>query len=85
MAAMRFMHLGRDSHVLGEATAPSVRHGDVLVAVSGSGETPVTVAFARIAGRRLPASAFLDAGDVVVGGDEDVAFAVLDHVRAFVS
>jgi uncharacterized protein (TIGR03083 family) len=43
------------------------------------------VAFARIAGRRLPASAFLDAGDVVVGGDEDVAFAVLDHVRAFVS
>lgn len=43
------------------------------------------VAFARIAGRRLPASAFLDAGDVVVGGDEDVAFAVLDHLRAFVA
>ncbi len=49
MAAMRFMHLGRDAHVLGEATAPSVRRGDRLVIVSGSGRTPVSVGFARIA------------------------------------
>jgi 6-phospho-3-hexuloisomerase len=49
MAAMRFMHLGRDVHVVGEATAPSIRKGDGLVMVSGSGETPVSVSFARIA------------------------------------
>lgn len=47
MAAMRFMHLGREAHVVGEATAPSVRAGDGFVVVSGSGETPVSVAFAR--------------------------------------
>jgi 6-phospho-3-hexuloisomerase len=49
MAAMRFMHLGREAHVLGEATAPSVRRDDRLVVVSGSGRTPVGVGFARIA------------------------------------
>jgi 6-phospho-3-hexuloisomerase len=49
MAAMRFMHLGRTAHFIGEATAPSVRKGDALCIVSGSGETPVSVNFARIA------------------------------------
>jgi len=49
MAAMRFMHLGMDSHFVGEATAPSVRSGDTLVIVSGSGNTPVGVEFAQIA------------------------------------
>jgi 6-phospho-3-hexuloisomerase len=49
MAAMRFMHLGRAAHVVGEATAPSIRAGDGLVIVSGSGETAVSVNFARIA------------------------------------
>jgi 6-phospho-3-hexuloisomerase len=49
MAAMRFMHLGRDAHFVGEPTAPSIRKGDGLVIVSGSGETSVSVNFARIA------------------------------------
>ena len=49
MAAMRFMHIGRTVHFVGEATAPSIRAGDGLVMVSGSGETPVSVGFARIA------------------------------------
>ena len=49
MTAMRFMHLGRDAHVAGEATAPSIRKGDGLVIVSGSGETAISVNFARIA------------------------------------
>lgn len=46
---MHFMNLGRDVHVVGEPTAPSIRKGDGLVMVSGSGETPVSVSFARIA------------------------------------
>jgi 6-phospho-3-hexuloisomerase len=49
MAAMRFMHLGVATHFVGDVTAPSVRSGDTLVIVSGSGRTPVSVGFARIA------------------------------------
>ena len=49
MAAMRFMHLGWPTHFVGEATAPSIRAGDGLCLVSGSGKTPVGVHFARIA------------------------------------
>lgn len=49
MAAMRFMHLGRRVHVIGEATAPSVRGSDGLLLISGSGRTPVSRSFARIA------------------------------------
>ena len=49
MAAMRFMHMGRPAHFVGEATAPSIGAGDGLLLVSGSGKTPVTIHFARIA------------------------------------
>jgi 6-phospho-3-hexuloisomerase len=49
MAAMRFMHLGRQVHFVGEVSAPSIRSGDALLVISGSGETPVSVGFARIA------------------------------------
>ena len=49
MAAMRFMHLGRNTHVVGEATAPSVSPGDHLIALSSSGSTAVTLHLARLA------------------------------------
>lgn len=49
MAAMRFMHIGRAVHFVGEVSAPSIRKGDALLIVSGSGETPTSVGFARIA------------------------------------
>lgn len=49
MAAMRFMHIGRNVHYVGEVSAPSIRQGDALLVISGSGETPVSVGFARIA------------------------------------
>ena len=42
------------------------------------------LAFALVAGRRHEASAFLDEGNLVVGGDEDLALAVLANLRAFV-
>jgi len=41
-------------------------------------------AFALAAGRRVPASAFLDDGNLVIGGDEAVALIVLEHLRAYV-
>lgn len=51
MAAMRLMHLGRPSHVVGEATAPAVGDGDHVIAISGSGETAVTLHLAQLASR----------------------------------
>lgn len=49
MSAMRFMHLGRPVHFVGEVTAPSIRKGDGLLIISGSGETPVSLSYAKIA------------------------------------
>ncbi|MDQ1253831.1 MAG: 6-phospho-3-hexuloisomerase [Euryarchaeota archaeon] len=37
--AMRLMHLGFSVYVVGETTTPAVRPDDVVVAISGSGET----------------------------------------------
>jgi uncharacterized protein (TIGR03083 family) len=42
------------------------------------------LAFALAAGRRVPASAYLDDGNLVIGGEEAIALAVLEHLRAFV-
>jgi hypothetical protein len=42
------------------------------------------LAFALVAGRRHEAETFLDDGNLVVGGDEDLAIAVLAALRAFV-
>jgi uncharacterized protein (TIGR03083 family) len=42
------------------------------------------LAFALVAGRRHEASTFLDEGNLVIGGDEDLALAVLANLRAFV-
>lgn len=42
------------------------------------------LAFALVAGRRVPAEAYLDDGSLVVGGDEQLALTVLHHVRAYV-
>jgi 6-phospho-3-hexuloisomerase len=49
MAAMRFMHLGLTTHVVGETTAPAIGQGDVLVAASGSGSTARVVRAAQTA------------------------------------
>ncbi len=41
-------------------------------------------AFAMIAGRRVPADVYLDDGNLVIGGKEDLALATLANVRAYV-
>jgi 6-phospho-3-hexuloisomerase len=47
--AMRLMHLGLVSYVVGETTTPAIRAGDLLVACSASGETHVTVLVSQVA------------------------------------
>ncbi|TDA27147.1 MAG: 6-phospho-3-hexuloisomerase [Archaeoglobi archaeon] len=45
--AMRLMHLGYEAYVIGETITPRIEPRDLLIAVSGSGETPIIVAFAK--------------------------------------
>lgn len=40
-------------------------------------------AFALVGGRRASADGYLDDGNLVVGGDEKLAFGVLEHIRAY--
>ena len=47
--AMRLMHLGLTSFVVGETTTPSIQEGDLLAVGSGSGETSTPVSIARLA------------------------------------
>ncbi|HUU10676.1 MAG TPA: 6-phospho-3-hexuloisomerase [Phycisphaerae bacterium] len=47
--AMRLMHLGRVTYVVGETTTPAIQSGDLLLACSASGETHVTVLVSRVA------------------------------------
>lgn len=56
MGATRLVHLGKTVHVVGDATAPAIAAGDLLIIGSGSGATPVTVLIAgqaQQAGARL--------------------------------
>ncbi len=47
--AMRLMHLGFDVYVVGETITPSVKEGDLLIAVSGSGSTQIVLSVASAA------------------------------------
>ena len=74
--AMRFMQLGAEASLVGEVTAPAITGRDLLVVVSGSGETPSMTAMAakaRTHGARVAAitgaraSSLATRADVVVG------------------
>jgi 6-phospho-3-hexuloisomerase len=45
--AMRLMHLGHRAYVVGETTTPAIGEGDLLIAISGSGETGTVVMLAE--------------------------------------
>ncbi|MFP3268671.1 MAG: 6-phospho-3-hexuloisomerase [Desulfurococcales archaeon] len=47
--AMRLMHLGFQSYVLGDTITPSISSGDAAIAISGSGTTELTVTAAKAA------------------------------------
>jgi len=50
--AMRLMHLGFNVFVVGETITPAVDKGDILLAISGSGETSFVVSAARMTKQR---------------------------------
>jgi len=45
--AMRLMHMGFESYVVGETTTPNIESGNLLVIASGSGETGSLVSIAQ--------------------------------------
>ena len=45
--AMRLVHGGYDVSVVGEFVTPSIKSGDVLIIISGSGETEQLIAFTK--------------------------------------
>ena len=47
--AMRLMHLGKTVYIVGETTTPSITSNDLLIAVSGSGDTTFVVHVAETA------------------------------------
>lgn len=47
--AIRFMHLGYQAFVAGDAATPAIGEGDVLIAVSSSGKTKVTMNHLEVA------------------------------------
>lgn len=49
--AMRMMHIGYTSYMMGETICPSMHEGDVLLAISGSGKTRRTVEDAEAAAK----------------------------------
>jgi 6-phospho-3-hexuloisomerase len=50
--AMRLMHMGFQVHVVGETTAPAVQVDDLVIAVSGSGETTSVANLGAIAKKK---------------------------------
>ena len=47
--ALRLMNMGFDVYVVGETITPAAEPGDILIAISGSGETKGTVSAAEVA------------------------------------
>ena len=45
--AMRLVHGGYDVSVVGEIVTPSIKKGDLLIIISGSGETEQLIAFTK--------------------------------------
>ncbi len=45
--AMRLVHGGYDVSVVGEIVTPSIKNGDLLIVISGSGETEQLIAFTK--------------------------------------
>jgi 6-phospho-3-hexuloisomerase len=75
--AMRLVHLGMAAHVVGGTTTPALGTGDLLLAVSGSGETDLTRTVARLASQAGGKVAIVTGrGDSPLAAAADVAVVI---------
>ena len=56
--AMRLMHLGYKSYFIGDTTTPSIQSKDLVIVISGSGETNTVIAQVRIIITKIGAKVF---------------------------
>ena len=75
--AMRLVHGGYDVSVVGEIVTPSIKSGDLLIIISGSGETEQLVAFTKSA-KKVSASIVLISAksESTIGNMADAVFQI---------
>lgn len=75
--AMRLVHGGYDVSVVGEIVTPSIKNGDLLIIISGSGETEQLIAFTKSA-KKVGANIVLISAksSSTIGDMADAVFAV---------
>ena len=75
--AMRLVHGGYDVSVVGEIVTPSIKSGDLLVIISGSGETEQLIAFTKSA-KKIGANIVLISAksDSTIGDMADAVFQI---------
>lgn len=56
--AMRLMHLGYKSYFIGDTTTPAIQSGDLVIVISGSGETNAVITQVRIILTKIGAKVF---------------------------
>ena len=75
--AMRLMQIGLTAYVPGETTTPAIRSGDLLIAVSGSGETHTVALMVKKAKAHGAETALLTmVPDSTMGGLADLVLAI---------
>ena len=79
---MRLMHMGLRVHVIGEVTMPAVEADDIIVGLSGSGETSLTIAPIQAAhGNGATVVAITSTPESTLGKLADVVFLIHGRVR----
>ena len=75
--AMRLVHGGYDVSVVGEIVTPSIKSGDLLIIISGSGETEQLIAFTKNA-KKVGANIVLISAksDSTIGDLADAVFQI---------
>jgi len=75
--AMRLVRGGYDVGVVGEIVTPSIKNGDLLIIISGSGETEQLIAFTKSA-RKIGANIVLISAksDSTIGDMADAVFQI---------
>jgi 6-phospho-3-hexuloisomerase len=75
--AMRLMHGGYDVYVVGEIVTPSIRKDDLLIVISGSGETETMIAYTKRAKELGAKIALLSAkGNSTIADMADMVFPI---------
>ncbi len=75
--SMRLMHGGYQSYIVGEIVTPSIQKGDLLIVISGSGETETMIAYVKKAKQQGAQIALITTKNSSTIGDmADVVFQI---------